>query len=90
MHCDIDLCHMRQAARHSYNLIHRKRAQSQSAAARADGGQQPARLVGNKQEQAALRRLFQRLEQGIGAVGVQFVAGIDYADAEPAIGRGFE
>ena len=64
-----------------------ERSQVEAPAARADGGQQAARLRGDEQEQRARRRLLQRLEKGVGGVGVQLVGAVHDHHAPAALAR---
>jgi hypothetical protein len=53
------------------------RGEAQHPAARADGWQQPARTVGDEQEEGADRRFLKTLEQGVDRAFFQVVGGID-------------
>ena len=55
----------------------------QTAATRANGRQQPTRRMGDKKQNAPLRRLFQNLQQGIGCIQVQIVGRVD--DGHPIV-----
>ena len=64
-----------------------QRPQIQPLAARADGGQKPARRVGEQHQHGARRRLLQQSSAGVGGVVVHVVGGIDDGDAPAARAR---
>ena len=63
--------------RSSLRSRRRQTVEQQPAAARADGRQQPPRLVRDDQDQRARRRLLDHLQQRVGAGGIELVGAID-------------
>ena len=70
----------------SARSVRRQGRQPQFAAARADGGQKPVRLVRDQEQRHAGGRFFQQFQQGVGGGGVHLVDAVDDGDAAAAIG----
>ncbi len=64
-----------------------ERVEVHSAAARADGGQQAARLAGGEDQKGAGGRLFDNLEQRVLAALVQAFRAVEDHDAPAVLGR---
>ena len=72
----------------SRDVLDRERTQRQQTTAGAHRRQYRGGRIGDQQQQAAPRRLLENLEQGIGAVGVQFIDGVDDRDPPAALPGG--
>ena len=70
------------------NVVDIERPQQKSPAARANSRQFTARSVADQQNERPLRRLFQNLQECVGALALQFVDGVDNGDTPAALACG--